>query len=128
MATALELSRERWQDYVEAARQRPQAPALTPTEHRARQQLLQTAHQAATLLKTRFYVRRVVLFGSLAHQAWFSLDSDVDLAVEGLQGRSYWEAWRAVEDLFADCAVDLIEIEAAAPSLRQAIERHGIEL
>jgi len=38
------------------------------------------------VLKSRFGARRVVLFGSLAHAAWFAPHSDVDLAVEGLVG------------------------------------------
>jgi hypothetical protein len=53
----------------------------------------------------------------------------VDLAVEGLKsGKDYWEAWRVVEEIIADRLVDLIEIETAGESLRQAIQRHGAEL
>ena len=40
--------------------------------------------ETAAVLKSRFGVRRVILFGSLAHDAWFMPDSDVDIAVEGL--------------------------------------------
>jgi predicted nucleotidyltransferase len=69
-----------------------------------------------------------VLFGSLAHAAWFVADSDVDLAVEGLAGVDYWRAWRLVEDVIGDRLVDLVEIETAGESLRQAIERYGVEL
>jgi len=79
-------------------------------------------------LKARFGVRRVVLFGSLAHAAWFVPDSDVDLAVEGLVDGDYWEAWRLVEEVIGDRPVDLIEIERAGESLRRAIERYGVEL
>jgi len=73
-------------------------------------------------------VRRVVLFGSLAHAAWFRRDSDVDLAVEGLAVTEYWEAWRAVEEALEGRPVDFIEIESAGESLRQAIARHGVEV
>jgi len=69
-----------------------------------------------------------VVFGSLAHAAWFIPDSDVDLAVEGLAPKDYWQAWRMVEEIISDRPVDLIEIEAAGESLRRAIERYGIEL
>ena len=79
-------------------------------------------------MKARFGARRVVLFGSLAHAAWFVPDSDVDLAVEGLVGGDYWEAWRLVEEVIGDRPVDLIEIERAGESLRRAIERYGVEL
>jgi predicted nucleotidyltransferase len=70
----------------------------------------------------------VVLFGSLAHMAWFMPDSDVDLAVEGLAGDDYWEAWRQVEEIIGDRPVDLSEIEMVGESLRRAIQRHGVEL
>lgn len=80
------------------------------------------------MLKTRFGARRVVLFGSLAHVAWFMPDSDVDLAVEGLAGDDYWQAWRLVEEIIGDRPVDLIEIEMVGESLQRAIQRYGVEL
>jgi predicted nucleotidyltransferase len=55
-------------------------------------------------------------------------DSDVDLAVEGLAPKDYWQAWRMVEEIIGDRSVDLVEIEAAPGSLWQAIERDGIDL
>jgi len=80
------------------------------------------------VLKTRFSARRVVLFGSLAHAAWFMPDSDVDLAVEGLAGDDYWQAWRLVEEIIGDRPVDLIDIETVGESLQRAIQRYGVEL
>lgn len=128
MPTALELTREGWKSYLEAVRHRSVLPEPTPAERRERERLLARIREAATALKTRFGVRRVVLFGSLAHEAWFVPDSDVDLAVEGLAGDDYWEAWRLVEEVIGDRLVDLIEIEMAGESLRRAIERYGVEL
>ena len=128
MPTALELTREGWKSYLEAVRHRSALPEPTPAERRERERLLTRIREAATALKTRFGVRRVVLFGSLAHEAWFVPDSDVDLAVEGLAGDDYWEAWRLVEEVIGDRLVDLIEIEMAGESLRRAIERYGVEL
>jgi predicted nucleotidyltransferase len=128
MPTALELTREGWKTYLEAARHRQVSPRMTDIERRAREKLLDRVREAATVLKTRFGARRVVLFGSLAHSAWFVPDSDVDLAVEGLGDDDYWRAWRFVEEAIGDRPVDLIEIEMVGESMRQAIERHGIEL
>jgi predicted nucleotidyltransferase len=128
MPTARELTREGWQPYIEAASRRPHLPDLTVEEHRERERLLGRVRLAAAELKKRFSVRRVMLFGSLAHEAWFVADSDVDLAVEGLDGDAYWHAWRIVEEAMGDRLVDLIEVETATGSLRRAIERHGIEL
>ena len=128
MPTALELTREGWKSYLEAARRRPAPSELTSAERRAREQLLDRVREAAAALKTRFGARRVVLFGSLAHAAWFAPDSDVDLVVEGLAGDVYWQAWRLAEEIIADRPVDLIEIETAGESLQRAIRRYGVEL
>ena len=128
MPTALELTREGWKSYLEAARRRPAPLGLTPAERRAREQLLNRIREAAAEIKARFGARRVVLFGSLAHAAWFVPDSDVDLAVEGLIGEDYWRAWRLAEEIIGDRPVDLIEMETAGESLRRAIQRYGVEL
>jgi len=126
--TALELKREGWQQYVEAHRRRPRSSKLTAGERRVRERLLARVREAASLLKERFGVRRVILFGSLADAAWFQVDSDVDLAVEGLSPEDYWDAWQLVEDIIQERPVDLIEIERAGRTLRHVIEQYGIEL
>lgn len=128
MPTALELTREGWKPYLEAARRRPAPPEPTAAEQGERARLLTRVREAAAALKAQFDVRRVVLFGSLAHAAWFVPDSDVDLAVEGLREDDYWEAWRLVEEVIGDRPVDLIEIESAGESLRRAVDRYGVEL
>jgi len=128
MPTTLELTREEWRRYLQAGRRRPASPRLTPVERHAREQLLGRIREAAAMLKRRFGVRRVILFGSLAHAAWFKPDSDVDLAVEGLSGDAYWQAWRLLEETIPERPVELIEIETAKESLRHAIQRYGVEL
>ena len=128
MPTALELSREGWKRYLEAASHTSKLPETTIEEQRQRERIISRIHEAAELLKTRFGVRRVVLIGSFAHSAWFAPDSDVDLAVEGLTSGDYWDAWRLVEDTIADRPVDFIEIENAGEPLQRAIQRYGIEL
>lgn len=126
MPTALELGRDGWKPFLEAARRR--RPARIDLEHPERQRLLSLARQVAEALKARFGVKRVILFGSLAHGAWFAPDSDVDLVVEGLSDKDYWEAWRLAEEIIGDRPVDFIELEMAGDSLRRAIERYGVEL
>jgi len=68
-----------------------------------------------------------VLIGSLAQETGPSA-SDVDLAVQGLAGDDYWEAWRMVEDIIKDRPVDLIDIETAGESMLRTIAHYGIEL
>jgi predicted nucleotidyltransferase len=128
MPTALELSKEERKQYVEAALRRSKSFKTNPEKDVDREQLLVHVRKAAAVLKTQFAVHRVVLFGSLAHESWFVPDSDVDLAVEGLDPKDYWQAWQVVEDIVGNRPVDLIEIETASESLRRAIERYGIEL
>ena len=126
--TALELTREEWKPYFVAARRRPTPPVSSPEDQQEREQLLLRVGEAVAVLKERFAVRRAVLFGSLASSTWFTPDSDVDLAVEGLRPSDFWEAWQVVEDIIADRPVDLVELETARPSLIKAIERYGVEL
>jgi len=128
MPTALELTRKGWQCYLEEARRRLRLPKPSQKERQTRERLLRRVHEAAAVLKSRFGARRVILFGSLAHEAWFTPDSDVDIAVEGVAGRDYWEAWRVVEEIIKDRPVDLIDIETVGESLRRAIQRYGVPL
>lgn len=127
MPTALELTPAELKNYQEALRPRTIPRLLTATERAQREVLLKRVAEAATLLKSKFGAQRVILFGSLAHQAWFVPNSDVDLAVEGLTG-DYWQAWRSVEEIISNRQVDLIEIETASNALRKAIQHHGVEL
>lgn len=128
MPTALELAREGWTPYLDAAKRRPAAPGLSSSEGFERERILERVRQAAFALKTRFGAKRVVLFGSFAHAAWFTADSDVDLAVCGLSGEDFWEAWRTAEEIIGDRPVDLVELETAGESLRRTVERYGKEL
>jgi predicted nucleotidyltransferase len=128
MPTALELSRKEWQKYIEAARQRPPLPELSATEKEQREKRLEKVHQAARQLKIQFGVEKVILFGSLVDDSQFLPSSDVDLAVVGLRSEDYFEAWRVVEVLLEDCTVDLVELEQATDSLRQAILKYGVEV
>ncbi|MBI3202438.1 MAG: nucleotidyltransferase domain-containing protein [Myxococcales bacterium] len=70
--------------------------------------------------------RRVWLFGSIA-EGRPRLDSDVDLAVEGLPPARYFDALAEVAEL-AGTRVDLVRWEAAPPSLRERVAECGVEL
>lgn len=128
MATALELSRKEKLHYLKAARRQLQKRELTPGQRQEHERLMASVREAADHIKSRFGVRKVVLFGSLAHAGWFVSDSDVDLAVEGLAHDDYWEVWRVTEEIIKDRPVDLIDMETASDSLKKAIARYGLEL
>ena len=114
--------------YRAAARRRAAARVLAPAEAAARAELLRRVRSVATTLKTRFGATRVILFGSLAHGAWYAADSDVDLAVEGLSADEFWRAWSVAEAALGVRRLDLIDLEAAGEPLRRAIEHHGVPL
>ena len=99
-------------------------------EQRTRQRLALKARenldQVVAVLRQRFCVERIVLFGSLAQGELFP-DSDVDLAVEGLAAEQYFAAIDAAATLLA-LPVDLVRLEEAPPSLIRRIEREGESL
>lgn len=128
MSTALELGRKGWKPYLDAGKRRRHILAPSLDDEHEKQRVIEEIRKLAEELKSRFRVRRVVLFGSLAHAAWFSSDSDVDLAIEGLSDEAFWDAWRLAEEMISDRTVDLIDLDKAGPSLREAIARYGIEL
>jgi len=128
MPTALELTRKGWQSYIEAAIRRPAQPELTAKQVEEREEILKRVRLAALMLKRRYFVKRVILFGSLAHESWFVSGSDIDLAVEGIESKDYWQAWRDVEEIIRDRSVDFVEMETVGDSLRMSIEKHGLEI
>ena len=91
-------------------------------ERRRRQKYARkVARQAAVLLKEKFGATRVVEFGSLAHNYWFSRTSDVDIAAWGLKGEDYFIAVARLQDLSPEFKVDLVAMEHCKPRLREVI-------
>lgn len=91
--------------------------------------LSERAGELAGALRRRFGPDvRVYLFGSLLDETGFRLDSDIDLAVEGLSSPEYWEAWAALEALAPDVRFDLVRLESAPESLRAVVRAEGREI
>ena len=128
MPTALELGPDGWKPYAKAIAKRRSGVGETGPEARERERLLSLVRRVAQLLKAQFGAQKVILFGSMAHEAWFALDSDIDLAVEGIKAQDYWRAWEAAEKLIEGRLVDLIDLESASGSLKKSIERYGVIL
>jgi predicted nucleotidyltransferase len=55
-------------------------------------------------------VKRVFLFGSVIRPNAFRLDSDVDVAVEGLGVADYFPIWRAIEEAAPGWTIDVRDI------------------
>lgn len=104
-------------------RRRREAEAARAQAHA--QALLERVPEMASLLKARYGVRRVWLFGSLV-AGNPTAESDVDLAVEGFTGPGFFQA---VGELMAIAhgPVDLVCIEEASPALAERIRAEGRE-
>jgi len=120
------LTEKQVESFRRAARRRAQTEQREQAQRRRR--AWQLARRAARLLRQVYGAKRVIVFGSLAHGAWFHPHSDLDLAVEGLAPGAIWRAWSAVEKAIPEFGADLIELETAHARLSQRIREQGKEL
>ncbi|MBI4687710.1 MAG: nucleotidyltransferase domain-containing protein [Nitrospirae bacterium] len=81
-----------------------------------------TAKLLTDILVKEFGVKRVILFGSALQKHGFDRDSDIDLAVEGLEKRFYF---RALARLMMESPfeVDLKPIESVKTLLKDRIKK-----
>ncbi len=91
----------------------------------------EAARKVTQMLKADFGIKRAVLFGSLLNHKRMHKGSDIDLAVWNLPDNQFFEAWAAANDVLGPYdfpPIDLVPIEKAYPEVREAIEKHGIEM
>jgi predicted nucleotidyltransferase len=87
------------------------------------------AKEIADYLKTRYGVKNIYLFGSLAWRKKFSCHSDIDLYIESFPKEiCYWEAVAKSEEIAAPYPVTIIMAETANPEMKEKIEREGLLL
>ena len=120
--TALELSEKEWRAY------RPSSRMVEETDLDRLDRARAVARTAADLLHERFGASRVVVFGSLAHDEWFTRWSDIDLAAWGIPPGAFFRAVAAVTGLSAEFKVDLVDPHDCRPALRRVIEREGVAM
>jgi predicted nucleotidyltransferase len=121
--TALNITPHAMTVYRATARRRWEKEERDLAQLKAR--AWEIARQAAKLLKEQFGATRVVVFGSLAHEHWFSKTSDVDLAAWGLKTEDYFHIVGKLQDLSTEFEIDLVEMKQCKPSLQKAIEKEG---
>ena len=120
--TALDLTREELRAY---------RPDRMPVERQASERwerAWEVARTIARLLRDEFSATRVIAFGSLAHRAWFTAWSDIDLAAWGIPADRFYRAVAAATGLSSDFEVDLVDPESCRPAVRKVIEREGMDL
>lgn len=88
----------------------------------------EVAQAAAWLLKERYGVSRVRVFGSLTHAGRFHEGSDIDMAVEGLKPDDYWEAVTSVLFLDDQVPVELVDVAVCRPEIWEVVEQEGVDL
>ncbi|MFN0070731.1 MAG: nucleotidyltransferase family protein, partial [Chloroflexota bacterium] len=80
------------------------------------------------ILRERFNAHRVLLFGSLVHSGCFTDASDVDVAAEGLDPGDTLLAMDTLHRLDSAIPVNLVDMGACSTSMRDCIEREGVEM
>lgn len=114
-------------DYVTAWKERKREDE----EKRLRlfQEASDSALRVARMLIDEFGASRVYLFGSLLNIDDFTVHSDVDIAVEGLNVEVYFRALNHIwEALPKGIGLDLIPLEDADKSLKDKIYETGVVL
>ena len=96
--------------------------------HGNREKALQTAKQAARVLREHFGAKRIIVFGSLATDIGFTEFSDIDLAAWGIPFDEYYRAVAAVTGFSEHYKIDLIDPELCRESIKKAILEQGMEL
>jgi predicted nucleotidyltransferase len=78
-------------------------------------------------LKADFGASEVYLFGSLAEGGSFGDRSDIDLGARGL-GAAHYRALGRLLSLSPDFEFDLVDLDACAEGLRDAVVTRGVVL
>lgn len=89
---------------------------------RLRREALKTAGKLGRDLAREFHVKKVVLFGSVLKEGEFREDSDIDLAVEGLEKKKFFKA-AAMLMMKSDIPVDLKPVEDVTEALKKRIAK-----
>jgi predicted nucleotidyltransferase len=83
------------------------------------------ARQATDILKETYGAEKVLAIGSLVHGLWFTHDSDIDLAAEGIAAGDHYAAIAALQDLAPDFRIDLIRLDSCQEEFYEAIMCQG---
>lgn len=89
---------------------------------------LKISRKIARLLKDQYGATRVVLFGSLAHDEWFTPRSDIDIYAEGIPVDRFFRAESEAQNGSKGFKVDLVDPDECPPELLRQIQQEGIDL
>lgn len=86
------------------------------------------AQEASSMLKARYGVKHVILFGSVCGKGYMHGASDIDLLVEGLKEELFFRAGFDAEMITKPFGVDLIPAEKAIPEIIAVAKSEGVEI
>jgi len=85
-----------------------------------------TVHRIAAMLYKDFGASQVAVFGSLAEGYWFSTESDIDIAVWGIQGDTYHDAVWETRNFSTEFRIDLVNYHSANGRFCDRIQNQAI--
>ncbi len=88
---------------------------------------LEKASRVADMLKNKYGVEKVILFGSTATGNFWD-HSDIDIAVLGLDESKYLDIIWEASSLAFPFSIDIVPIEKVSELLHQKIQREGMEI
>ena len=80
---------------------------------------------AKTLLREKFRVTKVMVFGSILNKKCFNLASDVDIAAWGISPTDTFQAMGGLRELDDEIEVNLVDINACSQQLKEKILQEG---
>ncbi len=113
----------RYESYVNAWRRRK--ARQEQRQQKRRQKVMARVKAVGDMLKKRYGIEKAWVFGSIAYkERLFRSDSDVDIAVEGLDASEFYNAWRDAEDML-ERSVDLVDMSDVSDGMKEIIREHG---
>jgi len=89
---------------------------------------LESACEAARILRSEFGATKVILFGSLASKTYFESHSDIDRAVYGIGAERFFRAYAMADDVDEKHETNIVDGDDLRPGMREDVEREGIVL
>ena len=95
---------------------------ITAARERRFSRALKVLKKAVDVLSREYHVGKIVLIGSLADKKRFGPHSDIDLCVEGIPDKRYFQAVGELLGLSGEFDIDLIPLEDATPEMKERVK------
>ncbi len=86
------------------------------------------ARLISAMLKNKYGAKKVIVFGSLTNPDLFDENSDIDIAVEGIEDALFYKAVGDILNAADIFNVDLVDCNDCKKTISDAIMREGIEI